>query len=203
MLQNRVSPEGNIIKTPARGSWMGNRGIIHNGKQQIVRPYQIRAWIICRLEFKGRTLPVMVDKHNTQLFFLDEATALSAGHRPCAACRREDYNRFKELWLKGNPQYGFDKRTSIQQIDTVLQEQRIADDKSKITYKEKLNSLPDGVFVLFNDHPHLVYQRQLYSWTPSGYEQPFIANQAIKIPVLTPESTVSAIKMGYVPQIAI
>lgn len=203
MLQNRVCPRGNIIKTPARGAWMGNRGIVHNGKQEIVRPYRLMAWITCKLEFKGRKLPVMVHKRNTQLFFLDEATALSAGHRPCAECRRDDYNRFKELWIKGNPEYGFDKRTSIQQIDAVLHGQRLTDDNLKITYKEKLGSLPDGVFVLFKDHPHLLYKKQLYPWTPSGYEQPFIVNQAVKIPVLTPESTVNTIKMGYVPQITI
>jgi methylphosphotriester-DNA--protein-cysteine methyltransferase len=101
-------------------------------------------------------------KRNTQLFFLDEATALSAGHRPCAECRREDYNRFKELWLKGNPEYGFDKKTSIQQIDTVLHRQRFTNNNSKIIYEEKLSSLPDGIFVLFNDHAHLLYKGQLY-----------------------------------------
>jgi hypothetical protein len=182
---------------------MGNRGIIHNAKLQIVRPYRLLAWITCKLEFKGRKLPVMVDKRNTQLFFLDETTALSAGHRPCAECRREDYNRFKELWLKGNPQYGFDKKTSIQQIDAILHRQRLTDDHFKITYKEKASALPDGVFVLIKDHPHLLYKSQLYPWTPSGYEQPFIVDQATKMLVLTPESTVNTIKMGYVPQITI
>jgi hypothetical protein len=203
MLQNRVSPRGDIIKTQARGAWMGNRGVIHNVEQQIVRPYRLFAWITCKLEFKGRKLPLMDDKRNTQLFFLDEATALSAGHRPCAECRREDYNRFKELWLKGNPEYGFDKKTSIQQIDTVLHGQRLTGDNSKVIYEEKLSSLPDGIFVLFDDHPHLLNKRQLYPWTPSGYEQPLAVNPANKISVLTPKSTVNAIRMGYVPQMAV
>ncbi len=82
MLQNRVDPLGNIIRTAARGSWMGNRGLLHDENQNIRRPFKLQAWLICLLEFKGRKRPVMAPRQYTELFFMDEATAFSAGHRP-------------------------------------------------------------------------------------------------------------------------
>ncbi|MEO8821838.1 MAG: hypothetical protein ABI267_08810 [Ginsengibacter sp.] len=97
MLQNRVDPFGNIIKTTARGSWMGNRGILHNDQQQVLRPFKLKAWITCKLEFNGRKRPVMAPHRYTGLFFLDEATSFAAGHRPCFECRRQDYHKFKTL----------------------------------------------------------------------------------------------------------
>jgi len=99
MLQNRVDPLGNIIKTPARGQWMGNRGVIHNDKKEILRPFKLKAWITCKLEFKNWKRQVMTPNRYTELFFLDEATAFGAGHRPCFECRRDDYNLFKSYWL--------------------------------------------------------------------------------------------------------
>ena len=110
MLQNRVDPFGNLIKTPARGSWLGNRGIIHNHNQEVVRPFKLKAWITCTLEFRGRKRQVMAPDRYTELFFLDEATSFAAGHRPCFECRREDALRFKSYWLKGNPAIILTKR---------------------------------------------------------------------------------------------
>ena len=83
-LPNRVNPFGELFATPARGTLMGNRGgVIHNAAQQIVRQYRSRQWITCKLEFKGRRRKVMTPGLYTELFFLDEAVALAAGHRPC------------------------------------------------------------------------------------------------------------------------
>ena len=87
MLQNRVNPLGDIIRTPARGAWMGNRGLLHNERQEIVRPYRLIPWITCVLSFKNRHRPVMAPGQYTELFFLDEATSFAAGHRPCKECR--------------------------------------------------------------------------------------------------------------------
>jgi hypothetical protein len=114
MLQNRVDPFGNLIKTRARGTWMGNRGVLHDDKQQLLRPFKLKAWLTCRLEFKGRKRQIMAPHRWTELFFLDEATAFAAGHRPCFECRRSDFNKFKSLWIKGNPEYNFDEKTPIQ-----------------------------------------------------------------------------------------
>ena len=148
MLQNRVDPFGNLIKTAARGSWMGNRGVIHNDNKEIIRPFKLKAWITCKLEFKGRKREVMAHNRYTELFFPDEATAFSAGHRPCFECRRDDFNRFKYFWLKGNPGYNFNERTSIQKIDDILHNERIDRHNSKIVFQKSIAHLPNGVFVL-------------------------------------------------------
>src|SRR4051812_14165929 len=127
MLQNRVDPLGQFIHSKARGSWMGNRGVIHENKQ-IVKTFKHKAWITCVLQFKGRKRTVMTPGRWTELFFLDEATAFAAGHRPCFECRREDAKRFKTCWIKGNPEYNFSMTTSITQIDEIIHKERIDHD---------------------------------------------------------------------------
>ena len=135
-LQNRVDPFGQLIRTSARGAWMGNRGMIHNEHQQIIRPFRLKAWITCLLEFKDRHREVMTPNLYTELFFLDEATAFSAGHRPCAECRRADFNRFKAAWVKGNPLYKYHIKTPIGEIDEILHRERMNPNGSKSTYRE-------------------------------------------------------------------
>ncbi|WPU95045.1 hypothetical protein SNE25_05845 [Mucilaginibacter sabulilitoris] len=203
MLQNRVDPLGNIIKTPERGAWLGNRGVIHNEQKEIIRPFKIKAWITCVLEFRGRYRKVMTPDRWTELFFLDEATAFSAGHRPCFQCRYADHIRFKEFWLKGNPQYGFDMKTPVARIDDILQSERIAADKSKVTYEENPKALPDGTLVLYKDKPHLFKQNQLFLWSPGGYGNPIVLPEAEKLTVLTPRSFVNMFSEGYIPQMAV
>ena len=101
--QNRVTPFSTLIATPARGTLMGNRGCLHDDHAQIRRPFQGQRWIICLLEFKGRKRSIMTPGQYTELFFLDEATALAAGHRPCAECQRDRFNLFREIWGQGRP----------------------------------------------------------------------------------------------------
>src|ERR1700732_822885 len=101
--QNRVTPAGDVIATPERGTFLGNRGVLHDDQGRIKRAWQLKRWIVCVLEFKGRRRAVMTPGRYTELFFLDEATALAAGHRPCAECRRERFNAFREAWLRGDP----------------------------------------------------------------------------------------------------
>ena len=144
-LQNRVDPFGQLIRTSARGAWMGNRGLIHNEHQQIIRPYRLKAWITCVLEFKGRRREVMTPNLYTELFFLDEATAFSAGHRPCAECRRADFNRFKAAWVQANPLYMYNMKTPIGEIDEILQRERINPEGVKSTYRESLGIFPKAV----------------------------------------------------------
>jgi len=200
MLQNRVDPFGQIIKTPERGKWLGNRGVIHNGDKEIVRPYKVKAWISCVLEFRGRHREVMMPNRWTELFFFDEATAFSAGHRPCFQCRYKAHIHFKETWLKGNPQFGFTMKTPVADIDAIIHRERMAADKSKHTYEANLRDLPDGVFVIFNNAPHLVNAGKLYRWSPAGYAQPGDFPETEKITVLTPQSIVNAFSAGYIPQ---
>jgi len=203
MHQNRVDPHGNIITTSARGAWLGNRGQLHGKGKTILRPFKHKAWIICLLQFKGRHRQIMAPNLWTELFFLDEATAFAAGHRPCFECRREDAARFKAAWLQGNTPYGFDKITSINNIDDILQTQRIAADGSKVSYKAPLVGLPDGVFIELNSQPYLLADQQIYPWTPFGYGAPHALPADEQVTVLTPLSVVNAFREGYKPQIGL
>jgi hypothetical protein len=203
MFQNRVDPFGDIFKTSARGLWMGNRGQLHNDGQTILRPFKLKAWITCLLEFKGWKRKVMSPGLYTELFFMDEATAFSAGHRPCFECRRKDYDRFKSFWLKGNPQHGFNEKTSIREIDNIIHEERIDKNGKKVIHEENTGNLPNGIFVLFNDQPFLLMNKQLYQWSPFGYEKGIALRDIKKIEVLTPLSVVNALRAGYIPQINI
>jgi hypothetical protein len=202
MLQNRVDPLGNLIRTPARGAWMGNRGVLHNEQQEIVRPFKLQAWIICKLEFKDRKRPIMRPNHWTELFFLDEATAFAAGHRPCFECRREAATHFKACWIKGNPQYEFNMKTPIGEIDKVLYKERRDDHGEKRTFGSNAANLPDGIFVMVDKKPYLLKEQQLFLWTPAGYEQ-HMALPAVTLTVLTPRSAVEAFRAGYKPQMAL
>lgn len=139
----------------------------------------------------------------TELFFLDEATAFAAGHRPCFECRREDAGKFKTFWLKGNPEYAFDKKTSIQKIDEIMHGERIDRQGSKVVFEEDVHSLPNGCFVLHNDGPFLVLNKMLLPWSPSGYLQGIPFPQVGKVSVLTPKSVVNAFRAGYLPEMAV
>jgi hypothetical protein len=202
-LQNRVTPQGQIISTSARGAWLGNRGVIHNADKQIVRPFKVKAWIICELHFRGRHREVMVPDRWTELFFLDEATAFSAGHRPCFQCRYAAHQQFKAAWLKGNPGYGFNEKTSIIEIDKILQQERIDSKGNKVTHTEDVARLPDGTFVLINDEPYLIARKQLHRWAAFGYDEGKPLPEAGNITVLTPASIVNAFRAGYMPQMAV
>ncbi|MBS1606188.1 MAG: hypothetical protein JST42_26255 [Bacteroidetes bacterium] len=203
MLQNRVDPEGNIIRTSARGAWMGNRGILHDEHQHVVRAFRLKAWITCVLEFRGRKRSVMALNRYTELFFLDEATAFSAGHRPCFECRRQDFHRFKSFWLKGNPEYGFDERTPVAEIDHILHRERIDRKGKKLNHEEDIRDLPDGAFIRWQGRPALVAGNNLYAWSPSGYEPPIALPDTGPVAVLTPASILQAFRAGYAPQMAV
>ena len=160
-LQNRVTPLGELIADPARGLVYGNRGCLHDASGRIRRRYNGKRWIACRLEFRGwKRGPLLQPGKFTELFFLDEATAFAAGHRPCALCRREDYNRFCGIWRTLHPgQAGADA------IDAQLHSER--QQHSRVPFGE----LPDGAFVLEDGAPFLVLGPELRHWTPSGYTE--------------------------------
>jgi hypothetical protein len=197
--QNRVDPFGEIIRTTARGAWMGNRGLIHNEHQEVVRKFRLKAWITCRLEFKNRHREVMTPGLYTELFFLDEATAFSAGHRPCAECRREDYNRFKVAWVEGNPSFRFDSKTAIGKIDEILHRERMDANGYKVTYTERLDNLPVGSFIEYEGKPFIIKQPGLVAaWTSFGYKETIELPVEIKVVVLTPQSIINAFRAGYI-----
>jgi hypothetical protein len=147
-LQNRVTPFGAIVAVPERGTLMGNRGILHDAAGALRRRWATRAWICCLLEFRGRRDPVMAPGHYTRLFFLDEPTALAAGHRPCAYCRREAYRSFRAAWAAGSAHLGLGTEPRAAEIDRVLHAERLGPDGSKRLHPAELADLPDGAFVL-------------------------------------------------------
>jgi hypothetical protein len=202
VLQNRVDPQGNIIVTSARGAWMGNRGQLHGAGKYILRPFKLKAWLICLLEFKGRARQVMSPNLYTELFFLDEATAFAAGHRPCCECRRKDYNLFKSFWFKGNPEYGFNEKTPIHKIDEILHEERIDRNGNKVTFTAPVKNLPDGTFIQIENQPYLVAEKKMFHWTSFGYEAGITLPVSENVCVLTPKSIVNTFQSGYLPQIA-
>lgn len=203
MLQNRITPYGEIIKTSARGAWMGNRGILHDEEKNILRPYKLKAWLTCLLQFNGRQRTVMTPNRYTELFFFDEATAFAAGHRPCFECRRQDFVRFKASWLKGNPGYGFDGRVPIQQIDAILHRERINHDGSKVKYEGRIGALPDGTFIEYEGNPYLIADGFTHRWSPSGYAERERLPHTKLVTVLTPRSVVNAFIAGYKPQMGL
>ena len=179
---------------------MGNRGCLINSSRQIIRGYQGRRWIACALEFRGRRLPLMEPGHNTQLFFLDEATALAAGHRPCMECRRYDFFRFREHWAAANADRTDGVQPSTAAIDAVLHAERITRDGNRVLYPEQISNLPVGSFIILEpgaSAPYLVLEDRLLRWTPHGYIQPVPRPASGVVHVLTPRSIVRTLGHGY------
>jgi hypothetical protein len=196
--QNRVTPFSTLIATPARGTLTGNRGCMHDEHGQIRRAYQGQRWIICLLEFKGRRRAIMRPGHYTELFFLDEATALAAGHRPCAECQRERFNLFRDLWATANPRLAGTARPAATVIDAALHSERIAGREQQHSECNSLDDLPDGTFVTDAEHSAcLVLRQQLLRWSPAGYEVPSTPTINSPIRVLTPASIVRTLSAGY------
>ncbi len=197
-LQNRVAPDGTIFTTPERGLLMGNRGgQMHDGVKRLTgRRWVSRQWISCVLQYKDRHEAIMAPGRYTQLFFLDEATGLAAGHRPCALCRRDDFLLFMEFWQALN---GLPERPKVADVDGRLQDERIGDDRGKRTYVSPLAKLPTGTMIALESGSKLVCDGKLLPWTPAGYGAPEQAPPQSVVRVLTPPSIVAILAAGYVP----
>jgi hypothetical protein len=195
-LQNRVTPAGEIISTPHRGMFTGNRGIIHDSatKTLLTRRWAGKAWITCVCEFRGRRREVMGGRSWTELFFLDEATAFAAGHRPCFFCRRDDAVRFRAAWEEGNDAGNL----RAPEIDAVLHRERLAGGQKRLhALPMPLEELPDGAMVQERTESYLIARGRASLWSPSGYRE---ARNAIEdAMLLTPPSTLRALCAGYRP----
>jgi hypothetical protein len=194
-LQNRVTPTGDIIATPHRGMFTGNRGIIHDpATKTLTRRWASQAWLTCLCEFRGWRRKVMGGRSWTELFFLDEATALAAGHRPCFFCRRDDANRFRAAWQEGNGVAGVLARD----IDAVLHRERLVGAKKRLhAVPMPLQQLPDGAMVQAGNESYLIEQGRALTWSPAGYRAAQHALQDAML--LTPPSTLRALTAGYRP----
>ena len=184
-LRNRVNPYGEIEAVPERGTLMGNRGCLINAQRQLIRPFQLQRWISCVLEFKGRRHPIMTPGLWTELFFLDEPTALANGHRPCVECRRPAAHGFLKLWNQANGQ----SVTRFPQLDAALHAERLS--------RNHPLTLANGVLVSSGDTPFLFLNGRFHPWTPAGYLAPGATPPNLR--QLTPASVARTLAAGYIP----
>lgn len=204
-LQNRVTPAGDIIATPHRGLLMGNRGGAFHQPDRTLgsRRWASRQWIACVLEFKGRHRPAMMQPNRyTELFFLDEATALAAGHRPCFECRRADAERFAALWGQTR---GWPAPARAPEMDIGLHAERVGWQGQKITFRAQLSALPSGTFVRSAEdddaRAYLIDGERLLPWGPGGYGPAQAYSRKRHVVVLTPRSIVAVLSAGYRPML--
>ena len=209
--QNRVDPWGALHAVPHRGTMMGNRGILHVG-QHVVRPWAHKAWVSCVLDAQFQKRKPFSPSTYTELFFLDEATALAAGHRPCRTCQRERHDMFNTLWTQANradPGAGQGAgagrgRVPIDTIDNALHAERIGPGKTgkaKRTTDATIASLPAGSVFAHAGQAWLVWHTGLHPWSFSGYQTAQALVPDTTVQVLTPVSIVNTLRVGYVPAV--
>ena len=196
-LQNRVDPFGNLFAAPARGLFMGNRGgrFHTDAKTLTARRWASPQWICCVLDFKSRHRDVW-GLFYTELFFLDEVTALAAGHRPCFECRRKDAVAFAEKWqvarrLRARPTAG--------EMDEVLHRERL-DGRAKRLHRVPINDLPDGAFIALEESAFAVRGDALLRWTPQGYDARPARPRGVTVDILTPPAILAVLSAGYEPR---
>jgi hypothetical protein len=214
--RSRVTPYGELVAVPDRGMFWGNRGVLVDRQGRLARYSRGRAWIICVLEYKGRRRQQWTPGRLTELFFLDEATGLAAGHRPCGECRYRDYQRFKQAWADAahgagaadgadatadgpDAAVGADAALRVQVIDARLHADRLSGPGVRRTYQAPLPGLPDGTMIEAGGTPWLVYGGKLLAWTPAGYVDRRAETPADPVTVITPRATVAALAAGYRP----
>jgi hypothetical protein len=188
--QNRVTPLGELIAHPGRGLVYGNRGCLHDPDGRIVRSYNGKRWIACRLAFRDwHREPLMQPGRFTELFFLDEATAFAAGHRPCALCRRGDYVRFLDLVGESRGADAVDARLHEERLDLRTRERRL--------HEAAADDLPDGTFVRVDDAAQLVLGQKLLRWSAGGYAGERPRPTSGRMSVITPPSFVAVLRRGW------
>jgi hypothetical protein len=180
---------------------MGNRGVLHNAEKQIVAAWRLPRWITCTLEFKDRRREVFAPHRYSELFFLDEATSLAAGHRPCAECRRQRFKEFRAAWVAGNADLMVTQPVRADTIDRVLHAERVREDGGKKTYQAVVSTLPAGSIVEHEGRASLAWAGKLRPWSFTGYGPVASLSPATEVTVLTPKSIVEAIRAGFVPDV--
>lgn len=197
-LQNRVMPTGEIVSHPARGMLMGNRGCLHGpGRTLGVSRWRSKMWICCVLDWRGRRRDVMTPGRWTALFFLDEATALAAGHRPCGYCRRADHLWFGDRWQAAQ---GLAARPRAAEMDGWLHAERVdRRTRGQVTRPAAAGELPDGAMVRHDGELALLCGGALLPWSFGGYGAPVPVSPRARVELLTPPSIVAVLAAGYRP----
>lgn len=176
---------------------MGNRGCLHDDAGQIRKVFARKAWVTCRLEWKGIRRNLFSPGRYTELFFLDEATAFAAGHRPCNDCRSEAYSAFKDAWQTTQAGGEFVKAEAM---DNKIHAERFNAGKGKRTFNAHIGDLPDGVMVVLPGRPQepfLLWRGKLWEWSFEGYGAPREATSTSTVDVLTPASLCAVLSSGY------
>ena len=206
--QNRVTPYGELIAVPDRGTFWGNRGALLDREGRLARYSRGQAWVICVLSFKGRRRQQWLPGRLTELYFLDEATGLAAGHRPCGECRYRDYQAFKRAWSPdggspggGSPGGGLPGGglPGAGEIDARLHGDRLTGPAVRRTYRAPLAGLPPGTMVEIGGTPWLVHDGRLLAWTPGGYRARPVEVPDGPVTIITPRATVAVLAAGYRP----
>lgn len=195
--QNRVNPFGELVATPEKGTLMGNRGCLHDCKGVIRKAFARRAWVTCRLQWKDIQRSVFTPDRYSELFFMDEATAFAAGHRPCNDCRKEAYQTFVALFSEV---VGAGSRLKADEMDKRIHADRLTEDRRQRTHFAKISSLPDGVIVLNPSQPKipcLLWRGRLWRWSFGGYSEPIGASDLDVAEVLTPSLICAVFAAGY------
>ena len=201
-LENRVDPWGRSNAVTARGELMGNRGILHDEHQKIVSQWKHRRWVTCKREFQDiKRKPFSLGNYS-ELFFLDEATAFAAGHRPCSDCRKDRFKEFKSAWVASNPELLSKPRPSIEEIDKIIHSERAAKGGGKITFEAPINDLPRGTFIDVDGVALLVWRGALLPWSFDGYGPARdVLPPKTFVRVLTPASVVRVFASGFTPKV--
>jgi hypothetical protein len=197
-LQNRVLPTGEVVAHPARGMLMGNRGCIHRPDRTLgVTRWGTKMWISCVLDWRGRRRDVMPPGRWTALFFLDEVTALAAGHRPCGYCRRADHRWFAESWRAG---LRLPAAPRASEMDIELHAERVESrTRRKVTRTAVAGDLPNGAMIRHADTLGLWCDGSMRPWSLEGYGAPVPVGATSVVTLLTPPSIVAALTAGYRP----
>ena len=201
-MQNRVKPNGLIFESRSRSTLMGNRGILHDDNKKIIKQWNSHAWITCRLNYKSVKRIIMAPNRYTELFFLDEATSFSSGHRPCSLCRYEYAKKFKILWSKLFYQDKMNRLISFNVIDEHLHKERMDEKGEKKTYVDLMDNLPNGTMVRLDEDKenfYLVYDKKLLLWSEYGFTNFIQLAKESTVNVLTPKSIVQIFNAGYIP----
>ena len=195
--QNRVTPYGELLAVPERGLFWGNRGALLDRNGNLARYSRGKLWLICVLEFKGRRRTQWTPGRLTELYFLDEATGLAAGHRPCGECRFRDYQAFKAAWTIAHPAEPVNAGT----MNARLHADRLISPAVRRTYRDRLDDLPDGTVIELAGRPWLVHGDELLAWTVGGYVERQLRANIDNVTVITPRATVRTLSAGYRPHL--
>ncbi|OTG66084.1 hypothetical protein [Acinetobacter silvestris] len=197
-LQNRIDPWGNLQSNPSKKAMlMGNRGVLHNKEKKIIRSWKLKAWISCLTQFKGNKREIFAEGRYSELFFLDEATAFAAGHRPCSECQHDRSQQFKTAWIQTNRP---NQKLKLAEIGTQVHQERITIDQQKITFDAVLADLPIGTCFEYQSETFMITKKNYYlNWSFDGYLYRTDIPAHTLLKVLTPRSIVKAFQQGFTP----